>query len=108
MTPSARCARMLPSWPARRSFPSNSGLFSRGPNSRVTRDQIASGWFFAAARLSSSFIWTDVAIVVRELVFRFGVALFDPRLPETHDGVPIIDIERFFCFRQQFLTKEFL
>jgi hypothetical protein len=46
--------------------------------------------------------------VIRELVFCFGVALFDPWLPEVHDGVPVIAIERLFRFRQQFLAKAVL
>jgi hypothetical protein len=47
-------------------------------------------------------------IVIRELVFCFGVALFDPWLPEVHDGVPVIGIECLFRFRQQLLAKAFL
>ena len=47
-------------------------------------------------------------IVVRELIFRFGVALIDPGLPEACDGVPVIGIERQFRFRQQLLAKSFL
>ena len=47
-------------------------------------------------------------IVIRDLVFCFGVALFDRWLPEAHDGVPVIGIERLFRFRQQLLAKAFL
>jgi hypothetical protein len=47
-------------------------------------------------------------IVIRELVFSFGVALFDPWLPEAHDSVPVIGIKCLFRFCQQLLTKGFL
>src|SRR5205823_11049063 len=47
-------------------------------------------------------------VVIRELVFGFGVALFDPWLPKAHDGVPVIGIERLFRFRQQLLAKSLL
>ncbi len=47
-------------------------------------------------------------VVIRELVFRFGVALFDPRPPEMLDGVPVVGIECLFRFRQQLLANVFL
>jgi hypothetical protein len=46
--------------------------------------------------------------MVRELVFRFGIALLDPGLPEARDSVPIIGIQRLFRSRQQLFAKSFL
>lgn len=39
-------------------------------------------------------------VVIRELVFRFGIALLYQWLPEMNYSVPIICIERLLCFRQ--------
>jgi hypothetical protein len=47
-------------------------------------------------------------IVVRELVFGFSVALFDPRLPEAPNGGPVVRVRCLFRLRQQLLENGFL